>query len=789
VGIVTGHHGVARVGEMIIFDTAKGRHEADGVVQRIGDYGKAVEPILLDGLVNGSWPKFLHPWPLGDASPSSSAAAGPSTALGAGKYFLASAQVRRGAPWCVVLVDVWDNLLALCEVPGSALLEPIPLRPTPRPPAIPDRVDLTRTDALVYLTDVYAGAGLKGVRRGTVRRLRLSGYHFAYHGMGGQPNRVGLDGPWDVRRILGTVPVEPDGSACFRVPANVPISIQPLDADGQALQLMRSWMTAMPGEVLSCVGCHERQNTAVPNRRADALAKPPAHITPWYGPLRGFSFKREVQPVLDHHCVRCHNGQARPDGTAIPNFAARPDVHPEAKSKGYNNGTKFSPSYIALRSYARAHSIESDIHLLNPGEFHAGTTRLIQHLRKGHKDVRLEPEAWDRIITWIDLNTPYHGTWHEIIGMNRVAHQRDRRRAMDKLYAGVDEDPEAIYEVSYKPPEGSRKPQAASPKPAVPAVPGWPFDAAEAQRRQAALGPPARSIDLGEGLKLELVRVPAGEFVMGSPHGCADEQPIARVRIPQPFWIGRLEVSNEQFARFDPTHDSRIESGDFLQFSIRERGYPANDPTQPVCRVTWQQAMAFCRWLSDHTGETFTLPTEAQWEWACRAGTDTPLWYGKLDADFAPHANLADHSLRFVDTFGWGLPSGAVPPWRPAIENVNDKHRVAAPVGTFKPNPWGIHDIAGNVAEWTRSEYRPYPYRPSEDGDITRRASRVTPRVVRGGSWYDRPKRARSAFRIAYPPWIRVYDVGFRVIAQDAKKEARRTTAHHGSPPRRGGSG
>ena len=217
-------------------------------------------------------------------------------------------------------------------------------------------------------------------------------------------------------------------------------------------------------------------------------------------------------------------------------------------------------------------------------------------------------------------------------------------------------------------------------------------------------------------------------------------------------------------------------------------------PTQPVVRVSWHQAVAFCRWLSEQTGETFTLPAEAQWEWACRAGTATPLWYGGLDADFAKVANLADHSLRFVDTFGWGLPSGAVPPWRPAIETVNDGHRVTAPVGSYKPNHWGLHDMHGNVSEWTLSEYRPYPYRDGgptgakgvglqvtgsefqvPGSPITHHASRTTRRVVRGGSFYDRPMRARSTWRLAYPPWQRVFDVGFRVVALPQQA---RTGAH-----------
>ena len=746
VGIVGGHHDVPRMGELILFDVAKGRHEADGVVQRIPGHGKKVEPVIRDGLVGGSWPKFLHPWPLSD------------------KYVLASCKPSGGSRWGLYLVDVFDNIVLLKEEPFYALLEPIPFRKTDLPPVIPGKAVPSRKDAVVYMADVYTGGGLKDVPRGTVKRLRLLTYQFAYHGMGGQVNRVGLDGPWDVKRIVGTVPVEPDGSAYFRVPANVPISLQPLDAEGKALQLMRSWMTAMPGEVLSCVGCHEHQNTAVPNRQAMAMATAPVEITPWYGPLRGFSFKREVQPVLDAHCVGCHNGQPRPDGKTLADFTARDEVHPQARDKGYNGGTRFSPSYIALRSYVRAPSIESDIHLLEPCEFHADTTQLVQLLQKGHYGVALEPEAWDRLITWIDLNTPYHGTWHEIIGMNRVASQRDRRRAMDKLYAGLDEDPEAIYPVSYKPQAPSLKPQMAEANPQsairIPQCPEWPFDSAEAKRRQASTDPTEKTVELAPGLKLLLVRIPAGEFLMGDAAGDADERPVARVKIDKPFWMGKFEVTNEQFACFDPSHDSRIESGDFLQFSTQERGYPVDGSRQPVCRVTWDHAMAFCRWLTAKTGLAFTLPTEAQWEWACRAGAATPMSWGSADADFAKLANLADHTLRFVDTFGWGLPSGAVPPWRPAVEGVDDRFKVSAPVGSFEPNPWGLFDMHGNVWEWTLSAYKPYPYR-DEDG---RNAPLDPRRVVRGGSWYTRPERARSAYRLSYPPWQRVYDVGFRVV-------------------------
>jgi len=752
VAVVGGHHDVPRMGELVLFDAARGRHEADGALQRIPGYGKEVTPILLDGLVQASWPKVLHPWPLSE----------PGTDRGAGRYFLVAAKPSASAPWGLYVADVFDNFLLVKELPGYALLEPIPLRDRPRPPVVPPRVDLASKEATVLLTDVYAGPGLRGVPRGTVKALRLFTYHFAYHGMGGQVNRVGLDGPWDIKRIVGTVPVEADGSVLFRVPANTPISVQPLDQEGKALQLMRSWFTAMPGEVLSCVGCHEPQNRVVPARAASAVARTPVEITPWYGPTRGFSFDREVQPVLDAHCVGCHDGSAAGAVGRRPDLRRAPPVHPQAASADYNNGTAFTPAYIALRSYVRSPSIESDMHLLMPGEFHADATALVQLLRRGHHGVQLEPAAWDRLITWIDLGTPAHGTWSDIVGKDRVEPQRDRRRATLARYAGRDEDPEAIIESRYEAPPApaTDRGQPTPPVPA-PALAGWPLDADRAAALQRAEGPAERRVDLGAGVALALVRIPAGDFVMGGEAGLAGEGPAARRSLPRSFWMGRCEVTNEQYARFDPGHDSRLESGDFLQFSEQERGDPVNGPDQPVCRVSWDRAEAFCRWLSERTGEAWALPSETEWEYACRAGTATLLWYGALETDFAAFANLADACLRRVDTFGWGLPSGAVPPWRPAIEAVDDGFRVSAPVGSFKANPWGLCDLHGNVAEWTRT-----PAGPGLTVEVDPAALPADARmVVRGGSWYDRPQSARSASRAECRRYLGRYDLGFRVVA------------------------
>ena len=256
VAVIGGHHDNGRLGELILFDRAVSCREAEGAVQRIPGWGKKVEGPVADGLTRNSWPKFVHPYPISQ------------------KHFLVAAIPKPGALLGLYLVDTFDNMILIKEMPQNAMVEPIPLRKTPKPPVIPSKIDLARDDATVFVSNVLEGPGLQGIPQGVVKNLRIYTYHYAYHNIGGLLGIVGQDGPWDVRGVLGTVPVESDGSAYFRTPANLPISVLPLDEHGQALQLMRSWMTPMPGENLQCNGCHESQNSVPPpiNRLPIALS-------------------------------------------------------------------------------------------------------------------------------------------------------------------------------------------------------------------------------------------------------------------------------------------------------------------------------------------------------------------------------------------------------------------------------------------------------------------------------------------------------------------------------------
>ncbi|MGN0853196.1 MAG: SUMF1/EgtB/PvdO family nonheme iron enzyme [Kiritimatiellia bacterium] len=704
---VSGHHGQSRMGELVLFDVNRGRKHADGVVQRFPERGKKVVPIVRDRLTDYSWPKFCHPWPLSQ------------------NYVLVTARPTEKDGWGLYLADAFDNLTPIVEDAAHVYFEARPLQPSPVPPVIADRTVPGEKTARMKITDIYEGPGLAGVPRGTVKALRLFTYSFAYRWMGGETDHHGLDGPWDINRILGTVPVEPDGSAYFVVPANLPISIQPLDEKGRALQLMRSWTQAMPGTLASCSGCHEEnQASAGPNRRLMAMERPPSEIRPWYGPERGFSFRREVQPVLDRYCVSCHDGKGQPPpatpfrgGLAKPVLTDRPDVCIKSKDVYYLTDGLFPPSYLELCSYVRNHTQEGDNDVLSPCDVAADTTLLVQMLERGHHGVQLDAESWDRINTWIDLNRMGHGTWSETVGTNRVAHYARRRADLQRRYANLEEDHEKTFG------------KAVLQSPALPRLP-VPARAAPPPAAPVAHETRLRTLDLGAGVSIVLAKIPP------APGG-------------RSYWMGVDEITNEQYRRLVPAHDSKLERGEFMQFTAQERGYPLNGPRQPVVRVSRDEAAAFCACLGRRLGLQVRLPSGAEWEWAARAGSTNELWFGSRETDFSKVANLADKTFRRQDRFRANVPGMAVPEWRPADVRYDDGYRVTAPVSAFAPNPWGLRNVHGNVWEWTAD---------------TGREGRA---VARGGSCWSRPKEATFDVSVTYRSWQKVHDVGFRILVED----------------------
>ncbi|MDR1496809.1 MAG: formylglycine-generating enzyme family protein [Puniceicoccales bacterium] len=268
---------------------------------------------------------------------------------------------------------------------------------------------------------------------------------------------------------------------------------------------------------------------------------------------------------------------------------------------------------------------------------------------------------------------------------------------------------------------------------------------------------------------MRFVHIPAGLLTIGSTDGFSDERPLATVHVKKPFWMAETELTNAQYAAYDPDHDTGYAHENGKDHVAP--GYIANHPNQPVARVSWQEAMKYCEWLSKQTGKKATLPTEAQWEWAARAGTKTTFYFGDRQANFSEHANLADASLRKTrHNFRGGSRIPAREnfpvnyPYPLRDDRFADKWFSVDYVKQNAANPWGLYDIIGNVWEWTRSDYAPYPYNEN-DGRNNNNLDKK--KVARGGSHTDRPETVGSAARIPYESYQKVHNVGFRPIIED----------------------
>ena len=741
VGIISGHHGVARSGRLILFDPAKARKGAAGMLQEIPHRNRPIVEEVKDRLVDGVWPQFIKPSPLNDT------------------YFLVAAKLDKNDLWGIYLVDKFDNVTCLHKMEGEGYISPIAVRKTVTPPAIPDRVKLDDKQATVFIQDIYEGEGLKGIPRGTVKSLRLHAYEYAYVQPQSDHNWHGIQSGWDIKRMLGTVPVEEDGSVIFKIPANTPVSIQPLDKDGVAVQWMRSWLTGQPGEIVSCVGCHEDQNQIVIPKRVIASQKAPHALTPPEGGTRSFTFDLEVQPILDRACIACHNGEGKA-------FDLR---------GGKKDGKGYGTSYLNLHPYVHRQGGEGDMVVLYPYEYHPNTSELVRLLKKGHYNVQLTDAEWRKIYNWIDYNAPDKGYFNANVLKSfpyQGYDQIERRKQLTDKYAGgagVDWKKEIADYAAQLKNKGEIKPvmpKKVSPvKEKVLKVKGWPFAPDRVKEMLADEKETVKVLEIAPGVQMTFVRIPAGEFVMGSYHGEPDTYPTTKVKIDKAFWMGELEVTNQQYNTIFPQHDSRYVDQQWKDHVVP--GYPANKPEQPVIRVSYNDAMEYCKILSQKTGLNITLPTEAQWEWACRGGSDEDFWFGNLNADFGKKDNLADVTTNKFAVSGVDpQPMSPESPWYkyytflPKAANVDDGSLVQVGGKKYEANPFGLYCMHGNVAEWTRSDYVPYPYKENP-----KKVSEY--KVVRGGSYIERPKYSTAYSRKGFYPYQCVFNVGFRVIIED----------------------
>lgn len=734
IGIISGHHGVARSGRLMLFDPAKSRKKLEGIVQEIPFSKRPIDPIIKDELVNGVWPQFIKPHPVTD------------------KYFLVTAKLSPQSLWGVYLVDIYDNMTLVAESEGEGYINATYVQKKTTPPAIPDRVNLNDKEATVYIQDIYEGEGLPGVPRGSVKKLRLFAYEYAYLQSPSNHYAQGIQSGWDIKRLLGEVDVNEDGSVTFKVPANTPISMQPLDENGAAMQWMRSWFTAMPGETVSCVGCHEDQNM-LPMARANMASKQkPQAVTPWEGGIRPFTFALEVQPVLDRACIACHN-----EGSSI-----------NLKGDKKDDRLGFSVGYLNLHPFVNRQGPEADALVMKPYEYHASTSELIRILKNGHHGVELTDKEWRTLYAWIDMNAPYHSSFRQrdFNGYNQIK----RRQELAMKYNNIQVDWEKEIEDYAKFLESKGKIEPVKPNYTAPtykdaSLKTWPFDMATAKQKQEELGETRKEIDLGNGTKMVFRKVPAGQFVMGNNKYGKESAPESKVKIEKPFWIGEIEVTNKQYNALVPQHDSRY----IAQFwkDHTGPGYEANRPDQPVIRVSYNEVLAFCKMLSEKSGLKITIPTEAQWEWAARAGADSEFWFGNMNSDFGKYENMADVQLEKMAVSGVDpQPMSKKSFWfkycnfLPKSENVDDNNMLQVEGKSYQANPWGLYDMLGNVREWTSSDYLPYPY-------SAKPKTSVDEKVVRGGSWIDRSKNSTVYSRKSALPWQPLNNVGFRLVIEE----------------------
>lgn len=297
--------------------------------------------------------------------------------------------------------------------------------------------------------------------------------------------------------------------------------------------------------------------------------------------------------------------------------------------------------------------------------------------------------------------------------------------------------------------------------------------------RVGARGPqaPGATSAVANSIGMKLVRIPAGEFDMGSAPGepghVANEGPVHRVRITKAFEMGVHEVTNAQFEAFVKatgyaTEAERdVEGGfgiDFERAEViqdpdtdwRNPGFPGfpPGPDHPVLMISWRDAEAFCRWLSQKEGRRYRLPTEAEWEYAARGGTRTPWWTGPEAKSLARAGNVADQAFRAkVARASWA-------------EAWDDGFAFTAPVGSFAANGFGLHDVHGNVWEWCLDWHAPDYYARSPKDDPPGPAEGGF-RAIRGGGWWNDAKQSRSAQRIYFKATFRYCLLsGFRVVRE-----------------------
>ena len=355
---------------------------------------------------DGKWvaartgPLFDDPYPLSD------------------KFFLVSYNPDRDVhdvrAYGLYLLDAFGNRVLIHRDPKLSCWQPMPLRPRTRPPVLPSMHpprEASQAPATLVMTDVYQG--LEDIARGTIKYLRVmetvprpwTARRFWKGDEHGQQHAVvSLWTHTHVKVLHGIVPVDEDGSAHFTVPADKNIFFQALDEDFMEVQRMRTFLNFRPGEKRSCIGCHTPRRLAPPYKTITALRRPPDRPAPQPGEAapRPIHYVTDVQPILDKHCVRCHGGEK-----------------PKAKlDLSGTLTTLFNTSYENLlkrgvvRAVSEIRQKMGNVPPVPPKTWGSHASKLIVQIRKGHHDVKLSRTEFIKLVTWVDANAPYYGSYY-----------------------------------------------------------------------------------------------------------------------------------------------------------------------------------------------------------------------------------------------------------------------------------------------------------------------------------------------------------------------------------------
>jgi len=336
----------------------------------------------------------------------------------------------------LLLMDDQGRWSEIYRAPEDGLLvhEPRPLRPRPREPVLAPRSDPSRSTGLLVLSDVNHGRNMAGVQPGEIKKLLVLEQLAKPWNGNPWPDMItfgthlwGDGGAYTLTRIVGTVPVEADGSACFEVPALRSLFFVALDEQDLSVKRMQSFCTLMPGETIGCIGCHESRTQATPPRpEALVLRRVPRRIEPVGDVPEVFDFLRDIQPILDEHCVRCHDGQAGSEAARAVDLSARRAIHVRSKTA---RGGVYAQSYLTLvlkRSADPQSAFVSHAYNMGgnrpPRSIGSSASRLMKLIDGSHYEAKLSAHEQKMVRLWIDTSAVYAGTYAALGGMEGPYH-------------------------------------------------------------------------------------------------------------------------------------------------------------------------------------------------------------------------------------------------------------------------------------------------------------------------------------------------------------------------------